>query len=301
MHPKDIAYLRCAHANFSLDQWQAEQGEQRYPPEHRITWMFPEAGVERRAVAVLVHGLNTKPDKMDALAHVLNAAGIGVLRVTLQGHGCLSPAEFQGVSTAQWFYDLLRAYCIASSYAREYGLPLYYVGYSAGGGLMVDLIQRKWHEAIRFDKMVLLAPGLSLRQPVAVLSRVAMFLNNLPLLSRWSPVLPYATQWEQYRCHRGTPVAAYSARAHSIKNLQKVGLAGLDNIPTLIFIDPQDELVSKNGIWQMMQKAGLKNWEIIEIHKKDSQYPHHLIIDEVSVGKEQWQKIAKRLQEHLWR
>ena len=102
---------------------------------------------------------------------------------------------------------------------------------------------------------------------------------------------------EAYQCYIGTPFAAYNAGLRSIKNLEHEGLAGLDSIPTLIFIDPQDELVSEIGIWKMLQKANLKNWEIVEVNKKG--FPHHLIIDELSVGKEQWHIIAQKMLNHL--
>ena len=107
-----LAHLRCAHANFALSQWQSEQHERLYPPEHRITWMLPKEGLER-GVAVLIHGLNNKPTTMNAIANVLNEAGVRVLRVTLQGHGCLDIHDFQAVSMEAWFYDLLTGilYC----------------------------------------------------------------------------------------------------------------------------------------------------------------------------------------------
>src|SRR6185295_9804277 len=85
-----------------------------------------------------------------------------------------------------------------------------------------------------------------------------------------------------------------------MQHLETVGLERLDNIPTIIFIDPQDELVSKTGIQKMIQKAGMKNWKIIEINKKRSRFPHHLIIDPGSTGDEQWEKIVKSIKCHLF-
>jgi esterase/lipase len=298
VHFEELAHLRCAHAHFSLHQWQAEQADRLYPPKYRSTWMIPQEGTER-AVAVLVHGLNLKPTKMNAIAHVLTAAGVRVLRVTLQGHGCLDIHDFQAVSTAAWFYDLLRAYCLASHYAREHLLPLYYVGYSAGGGLLVDLMQRKWAETLRFDKMILFAPAIALSNLGVILSRMAWSFTTRQPLARWtSSLLIPSTTPEAYLCYIGTTLAAYTAQLHSIKNLAAEGLTGLDTIPTLIFTDPQDELVSQTGIWTMVQQAALKHWQISEIHK--TQAPHHLIIDEESVGKEQWKKIVKNIQYHLF-
>jgi alpha-beta hydrolase superfamily lysophospholipase len=300
VHLEDIAHLRCAYNNFDLSQWQFEQRERLYPPENRTTWMVPKDGWER-AVAVLVHGLNGKPNRMNAIAYILNEVGVRVLRVTLRGHGCLDIHDLQVVRMEDWFYDLQRAYCIALHYANEHDLPLYYVGYSAGGGLILDLMQRKLEENILFDKMIFFAPGISLSIPGFVLSRIVLSLNTIWPIAHWSSSLlvPSITP-EEYRCYIGTPLAAYNARLHAMQHLETIGLERLDNIPTIIFIDPQDELVSKTGIQKMIQKAGMKNWEIIEINKKRSQFPHHLIIDPVSTGDEQWGKIVKSIKCHLF-
>jgi esterase/lipase len=294
---EDIAHLRCAHIPVSLPQWQAEQRDRLYPPENRITWMWPTDGAAR-AVAVLVHGLNNKPTVMNPLAGVLNAAGVAVLRVTLQGHDCLDLHALQAVRIEDWLYDALRALCVASQYARAQGLPLYYVGYSVGGSLLVDLLQRTGHEDIQVDKMILFAPGIALQPWSAAAVRLAGFLQHIPLLAHWAPYLPIEAKWAEYRCHQGTPLVAYGTRRHSIDHVAQVGLAGLAHIPTLVFIDPRDELVSAAGLRELRHTDNLHAWHIVEVHKPDA--PHHLIIDQASVGQAQWQNIVTCMQCHLF-
>ena len=82
-------------------------------------------------------------------------------------------------------------------------------------------------------------------------------------------------------------------------HMRNRGLKGFDHIPTIVFINARDELVSKPGIQQMIQQAHLKNWHLIEVQKKPSKIPNHIIIDEQAVGKEAWQRIVATMTHHL--
>ena len=179
----DLAQLRCAAAHSSLFQWQAEQAARGYAPDYRSTWIAPPTGPEQ-AVALLVHGLNLSPDKMNPLARLLAQQGIRVLRVTLHGHGCANLHDFRHVDAEDWFYDILRAYCIAATYAWQHTLPLHYVGYSLGGSLVVEVLHRQWAEPLRFDAMVLFAPGIALRSAPATLARLCPS-THAPALDTW--------------------------------------------------------------------------------------------------------------------
>ena len=74
------------------------------------------------------------------------------------------------------------------------------------------------------------------------------------------------------------------------------------NTPTLIMIDPKDELVSEKGLRAMIEKNQLSEWKIFKIQKQDPQLKsnyHHLIIDEASVGVDEWTIIKNNIREHL--
>ena len=49
------------------------------------TWYYAEGRDNIRGVALVVHGLNLKPAKMETVIGVLTTAGMDVLLVSLQG------------------------------------------------------------------------------------------------------------------------------------------------------------------------------------------------------------------------
>ncbi|MEI6127603.1 MAG: hypothetical protein WCQ99_13745, partial [Pseudomonadota bacterium] len=58
-----------------------------HPDEHYLKWYTCAAPGKPKGVALVIHGLNLKPDKMLPIIAPLNAAGIDVLNVSLRGHG----------------------------------------------------------------------------------------------------------------------------------------------------------------------------------------------------------------------
>ncbi|MEM7588835.1 MAG: alpha/beta fold hydrolase [Myxococcota bacterium] len=112
------------------------------------------------AVALLVHGRGQNPDELEDVVETLNSLGIDVLRVHLIGHP-------QGPETAAglgaWLRQLEQAYKqVVQDASRTKGqLPVFGVGYSLGGALLVRLIQQAREEPILFSKLVLLAPAIA--------------------------------------------------------------------------------------------------------------------------------------------
>jgi hypothetical protein len=143
-----------------------------------------------------------------------------------------------------------------------------------------------------FDKMILFAPAIAIHK-----IRVPLFkiLNFFPRL-----VIPSLSP-SKYRANRGTPIAAYLSLLEALGNY-KTKLNGALNIPTVIFIDKNDELVSYQKLVSQIQKHRLEQWTIhkIERHPKQLTYPyHHLIIDEKSAGKNEWSIIRNKMIAHL--
>jgi hypothetical protein len=74
------------------------------------------------------------------------------------------------------------------------------------------------------------------------------------------------------------------------------------NIPAIIFIDKEDELVSYAGLQQMVQNHNLDQWRIHSVIKDETATEvnlHHLIIDAASVGNTMWQEIVDVALLHL--
>ncbi len=66
-------------------------------------WFFTDK--KPIAVALVIHGINTKPSKMNPVVGVLNQQGIHVLRITLNGHGG-DLSEFQNVTREKWLENI---------------------------------------------------------------------------------------------------------------------------------------------------------------------------------------------------
>jgi hypothetical protein len=124
-------------------------------------------------------------------------------------------------------------------------------------------------------------------------------LIHLPGLRR---LTPRSRNIPSYACHPGTPLPAYYAERRATRTLRRRGLTGLDSVPTVIFLDPADELISWNGIHTLLQEAGLQRWHLRPVHKSPGHFsavPHHLLIDEQVVGPAQWQELITQMVRHL--
>lgn len=241
-----------------------------------------------RGVTVVVHGLNLKPSKMLELAEQLETMNQDVVLVTLTGHDDDEKA-FGTVTREVWLNDLSEAFQEASSKAKAVGVPIQFLGFSVGGLLGVDLLAAG---KVHFSKMILLAPALQVHARSRLI-RVARILGNSFVIPSRSP--------EDYRAHSGTTVAAYEAL---FKSLDTMAASNLDlaNIPTRVFIDPDDELVSLEKTETFIAKKRLSNWKLSSVDASQSltepKY-HHLIIDSKSLGEAEWKKLVEQIRSFL--
>jgi hypothetical protein len=106
---------------------------------------------------------------------------------------------------------------------------------------------------------------------------------------------------KSYCSNRGTPVAGYNALFEAIEHFKK-NIAAKLNVPTLIFIDTQDELVSYRRLKRIIKNGKLHQWRLHPV-KKDTtgakEKMHHLIIDESSIGKDAWNEMRALIIHHL--
>jgi hypothetical protein len=159
-----------------------------------------------------------------------------------------------------------------------------------GGLLGVDLMTS--NPNVKFDKMVLFAPAIAMLQR----NYLIQIFSPFPSL-----VIPSAGD-KSYLANDGTPMAAYNAlfdmHAHFEDHLDPRKI----NIPAVIFIDEEDELVSYASLQQMVQKHDLDHWRIYPVKKDKTATEvdmHHLIIDAASVGNTMWQEIVEATMNHL--
>jgi len=240
-----------------------------------------------RSISILVHGLNEKPSTMDSIGKILEGRGSEVLRVALTGHRG-DRGTFAKVTRTRWLKDLKAAYDVAEARAANLHLPLYYVGFSLGALLGLDLLTSS--NKVHYDKMVLFAPPIETRIPRWFVRCVgSVFGPNFEIHSFGS---------KERRAHRATPVAAYLAAVNSMSNLEKNGLSRA-NIPTLVVIDPDDEVVKYSKILSVIKQYQLKNWQVLEVNHRHTLLPsiwYHGVQNEPALGMTEWAKVSLHIQ-----
>jgi alpha-beta hydrolase superfamily lysophospholipase len=266
-----------------------------------IRW-YPRKNPEKlNGVALVIHGLNGRPDKMESIIAEMTASGIDCLNLSLRGHGenysqlnDTDSAEarmqaFKSVSYQLWRTETYQAYQQVKKRSNRYGTCLFFVGFSMGGLLGVDLFTSNPY--IKFDKMVLFAPALKMHNRNFLLKTMSPFAGLV--VPSFAP--------GSYRANKGTPMAAYNALFEASKHFEK-HLDPKINVPAVVFIDKQDELISFSGLKNMIRKQNLDQWNLHPV-KKDRTATEiemrHIMIDEASVGKHMWKEIVDTTITHL--
>ena len=257
---------------------------------------------EIKGIALIIHGLNLAPRKMETLIHFLNTNRIDVISLSLRGHGSNFESltglnektarirAFKNVSYNLWLKETREAYRVAQKLSLSKNVPLFFVGFSLGGLLGTDLISSD--KQYRFDKMVLFAPALNIH-PVHYSVKIFYPFSGL--------VIPSLCP-EEYRSNWGTTIAAYHSLFDAVEHFNQNINSGL-NIPTIVFIDKKDELVSFKGLRRIIKTGNLDQWKMYDIRKVKSETDvkyHHLLIDEHSVGKTTWKQMEQKIINHFF-
>ena len=268
---------------------------------YSMRWFDSQDTDETRGVALVLHGLNLRPSKMESIIKILTDTGIDALNLSLRGHGenydhhthkdpaRARLASFKAVSYELWIDEICAAYAVARNRSIKKDVPFFFIGFSLGGLLGADLLASRPN--IQFDRMVLFAPAIKMH----VRNNIIRVLSPFPRLT-----IPSYTM-ASYQTNEGTPMAGYNALFDSLKNF--AGHVGPSvNVPTLVFIDQKDEMVSYRRLKQMVQDENLDQWQIYIVHKESSGEPakiHHLIIDAPSTGEYVWKDMMQAMVSHL--
>ena len=261
--------------------------------ENPEIFFFETEIIPVKGVILLAHGLNTKPLKMGdnntegTLAKLFLDQGYHVYRVTLPGHND-SIEEMQTIKTEQWLNSALTQYFEASEIADNLNLPIYLAAFSLGALVYKNLLNSE--ENVNFSGSILFAPALALKGKTRFSIRLgSIFLNDKRIISSKAPV--------EYRAQKGVSISAYKALFKLTDNLYENEFKNC-NIPTLIFIDPKDELISISKLRAVITRFNLTNWNIKEItNKGDLVTPkyYHLIIDAENVSFLEWDSIRNEI------
>jgi esterase/lipase len=263
---------------------------------------FKISGIRRtKGVALVVHGLNLKPERMQSIITELNDTGIDVLNLSLRGHGNnylknmnASSDEarlesFRTVTYNLWLDEIYNAYLKVRERASKKNVPVFFIGYSLGGLMGCDLVLL--HPDVFYDRMVLFAPALNITVESYLLKALMPFPSIV--IDSLSPAY--------YRTNKGTPMAAYKALFEAGALFEK-NVNDKLNKPTLIFIDEKDEFVSCAKLNEMIARWNFDQWQIRIVKKDDDvgkNISHHLIIDRDSVGRKMWKQMRNSIKRHF--
>lgn len=249
------------------------------PRPRKCDKWFPAKG-KSKAVVILAHGANLRPDKLDPFAEMLVLGGFDVFRPAFTGH--CGPAElYHHATVAEWEADARLFYKEAKQRAGP--KPLYLVAYSFSAPIFLSFA-----EELPFDRYVFLAPAFATHFWYPLVAFVA---RTFPSLTYESMNLP------GYAVH---PVSALQPLAALDEYMRRMRARREPETPSLIWIDPDDELVSSGGI--EILAATRRHWRVEKISNSKSTLPktyHHLIIDEASLGRETWGRVTKETAEFL--
>ncbi len=245
---------------------------------------FPVTG-ELKAYALVVHGLNNKPSIMQAIIERLNATGVYVLNVCLAGHSdavknyaekkCLLH-EFKKATREIWQEQIRNAIMVLNDIKQS--KPSYLIGYSAGAVLSLELIHR---HCIAFDKFVLFAPAISFRSAHRLLHYIPFKKMLIPSFLD-----------EAYCSNRSTPLSAYNAIIETSRECHKNAIQTCLNRPSLVIMDPKDEMLSIKGMRQFIADKQLSKWRLLSIDGGAGRGNyHHLVTSNNFVGEDNWRLI----------
>jgi len=269
---------------------------------HATRWYKSHRTEEIKGVALVIHGLNLRPDKMQTIISVLTESGIDVLRLSLRGHGenythhagvdedRARLEAFKTVSFPLWLNEAYLAYTRVQKRAAQQKVPLLFVGFSLGGLIGLDLFASQ--PEVHYERMVLFAPAIKLHS-LHYLARILSPFSRL--------VIPSLAPDSYLSNKKGTPVAAYNALFEGLQQFEK-HVNDRINVPTLIFIDEDDEFIPVRAFKELIDEKNLDQWKLYIVEKEAASNQdtfHHHIIDESSTGKAVWQEMMETAIAHL--
>jgi esterase/lipase len=239
-----------------------------------------------KAVTIAVPGLNMKPRAFLEIVNFLTQNGSDVILVHLTGHRNDSQ-NLREITRQAWSSDLLEAYQQAGTLMKNNPTPLYFIGFSVGALVNLDVLSH-YPGIVHYDKMVLLAPANALRWRSHLIKFFFLLGRKFGIPSR---------QPKEYRSRDKTPVQAYKVLFEMKKSIEKHNYLNL-NIPTMVVIDEKDELISLGNLKKIINKYQLTHWHVYTLDSqyvgKDTGY-HHLIIDENTMGTGNWHRFQSRI------
>ena len=221
----------------------------------------------------------------------LNSQGSDAWLVSLYGHR-EGATDLKNITSRVWQEEMQAGYEVARKEANMHNVPLYFLGYSLGALLGQSMLVLPM-ESAPFDKQVLLAPAIALRRRASLL-QLFFFLGKPAALPSYTPAA--------YRFNPSLPLQAYRVLFGEEAKLQKAEVGKL-NIPTLVLLNPKDELISPKKLLQLIDRFALTKYRVVfldaTLNGRQVWY-HHLILDEQTMGNENWAMATAEMKAFLF-
>jgi len=270
--------------------------------DHSMHWFYSDTHGDLKGVALVIHGLNLRPDRMQPIVSELTGSGIDVLKLSLRGHGenyarrkdidenQARLETFKNVSYQLWINEAYLAYLQLKKRGAAKDVPLFLTAFSLGGLIGLDLMASS--ADVKFDKLILFAPAIRLR-PTIYLERVLSPFTHL--------VIPSMAPATYLANKKGTPIAAYNALFDTLNQFNQNADQKL-NVPTLVFIDKQDEFIPLEKLKKLVAEKKWTRWQFYIVEKdktaEKKRFYHH-IIDGSSTGKAVWRDMMAAMSAFL--
>jgi esterase/lipase len=246
--------------------------------QRQSQWLLEPKSACREAL-ILVHGLNLKPSAMDEIGLAISQKNLPVYRLALPGHRGESEEQRLKIKVS----DLTDSLASATKMLRSRcSGPIYSLGFSLGGLLTVVA---QGEGLVSFDKMILIAPALSLKSYTHLVTWLFPFFDIIP--SR-GPV--------NYRASKdGTSEALYRALFTLHDRVQGINTKLLER-PTYVYLNKDDELVSWSGTADFIIEKNLEvNWSLSSLDNDQAKLKSfdHLVIDEKTISPRSWEKLLR--------
>jgi alpha-beta hydrolase superfamily lysophospholipase len=250
-----------------------------------IEWSRPDNQQSLRGLVLVVHGLNLKASRMQALVRVLVDQGYMVGNLTLAGHR----GDKSQVGRDAWLQDYEGATLALRELSNEHGgLPIYAVCMSLGALTLVDFMtEHPQHQP--FEKILMLAPALSLR----------WYSHIFRFFARWLPGFPIPSfSRAKDRVYRSLPLQFYGELYKAQDMIGKKLKARPLKLPVSIMMDPRDELVSYAGVENLLRRGCMPMAQLQGRRlPAEAAGTYHLFICPESMGQTVWEEVTGELKE----
>jgi hypothetical protein len=264
---------------------------------------YPAKTTKAHSVVLVIHGLNNRPEALEPLIAPLQENGSHVFLLKLTGHedsSDASKAAFKRVEASDFRKDWSEAALSAQKKAKEWGVPLSSLCYSLGGALQIEsLLKSNLDPSLaEFSRNILISPALAIRSRSKWV-KVFSFLGPGFILPGFSP--------KEWRVHAGASNSAYRALFEIEDSAWGEAKTPLNRKaiekPTLIFMDPEDELLDFEKTKEWVTSHGLQShWKLEETRIGPDSCDaaiHHLNPREGTVGTTQFGKMIAQILEFL--